>query len=56
MRYINADLTKKPAVKENQGKGVYRWINNVNGNSYVGSSVNLGRRFKSRGGFLLLSH
>lgn len=48
LKYINADLSKMQAVKENKGKsGVYRWINNVNGNTYIGSSVNLGRRFRN---------
>lgn len=46
--YENADILKEQAVKENKKKsGVYLWKNNVNGNSYVGSSVDLGRRFKS---------
>ena len=32
-------------LKENKGKsGVYLWINNINGNKYVGSSVNLSIR------------
>jgi len=43
--YDNADLKKLQAVSENKGKsGVYRWINKVNGKTYIGSSVNLGRR------------
>nr|YP_009568416.1 hypothetical protein [Drechslerella brochopaga]QBL02499.1 hypothetical protein [Drechslerella brochopaga] len=45
-KYINTDTQKLEILKENKGKsGVYRWINIENGNSYVGSSVNLGRRF-----------
>ena len=44
--YNNADFLKLQAVKENRGKsGVYRWINQINGRTYVGSSVNLGKRF-----------
>lgn len=44
--YRNADLDKLRIIKENKGKGgVYRWINNLNGKSYIGSSSNLGRRF-----------
>lgn len=32
-------------IKENRGKaGIYRWINNLNGKSYVGSSINLTTR------------
>jgi len=43
--YDNADLFKLRAVSENRGKsGVYRWINKINGKSYIGSSVNLGKR------------
>lgn len=46
--YNNADSIKLQAVKENRGKsGVYRWINQNNGRVYVGSSVNLGKRFSS---------
>jgi excinuclease UvrABC nuclease subunit len=34
-------------IKENKGKlGVYRWVNTLNGNSYVGSAVNLSKRFR----------
>lgn len=40
--YINADLDKKRILKENRKKtGVYRWVNKINGNTYVGSSINL---------------
>jgi len=43
--YDNADLLKLQAVSANKGKsGVYRWINKVNGKTYIGSSVNLGKR------------
>ena len=46
--YSNAKSEKETAIKENKNKmGVYRWKNLVNGKSYVGSSVNLSRRFKS---------
>jgi len=31
---------------DNRGKsGVYRWVNKVNGNTYIGSSINLSERF-----------
>lgn len=34
-------------MKENRGKtGVYRWVNNETGKTYVGSSVNLSKRFQ----------
>lgn len=37
---------KELAIKENKGKsGTYRWVNKESGKSYVGSSVNLSRRF-----------
>lgn len=46
--YDNADLLKFKVVTENKGKsGVYRWTNKVNGKTYVGSSVNLGRRLSN---------
>ena len=46
--YDNADIYKLKAVKENIKKsGVYRWVNKVNGNCYVGSSINLAKRFKN---------
>lgn len=46
LRYKNAELDKKIIVKENRGKsGIYRWLNTVNGKTYIGSSVNLTIRF-----------
>lgn len=45
--YLNSYLNKPDAIKENRGKsGVYRWINIINNESYVGSSSNLGNRFR----------
>jgi len=42
--YGNADIQKSDIVSENKGKsGIYRWVNNLTGDSYVGSSVNLKR-------------
>ncbi|RPB06331.1 GIY-YIG-domain-containing protein, partial [Morchella conica CCBAS932] len=39
-------LQKESILTENKGKsGVYRWTNKENGKSYVGSAVDLGRRF-----------
>lgn len=44
--YHNVDLQKLQILTENKGKaGVYRFTNLTNGKSYVGSSVNLSRRF-----------
>lgn len=43
--YSNADTDKVQILAENRKKvGVYLWINNENGNKYVGSSVNLSVR------------
>lgn len=44
--YSNADTMKEQISLENKGKsGVYQWTNNINGKTYVGSSVNLNNRF-----------
>lgn len=44
--YSNSDLNKKQIIEENKKKsGVYRWTNLKTGFSYVGSSVNLSKRF-----------
>lgn len=45
--YLNADLNKTTIIKQNKSKsGIYRWVNVTNNKDYVGSSINLGRRFK----------
>ena len=45
--YRNADLDKVQILQVNKGKcGVYRWTNLTNGNSHIGSSVNLEKRLK----------
>lgn len=45
--YPNAELMKNDIIKENRKKsGVYMWTNILNGKNYIGSSVNLGIRFK----------
>jgi len=45
--YKNADTDKLLTLKENKHKsGIYRWMNQVNGKSYIGSSVNLEKRFR----------
>lgn len=42
IRYTNADLHKSIIYQDNIGKsGIYRWINNLNGKSHVGSSISL---------------
>jgi len=46
--YNNADTMKQDIIKDNKEKaGVYRWINNENNNSYIGSSINLSKRLRS---------
>jgi group I intron endonuclease len=45
--YENADTMKRQMSLENKGKsGIYRWINTLNGKTYIGSSVNISRRLK----------
>ena len=45
-KYTNADRDKLQILKDNKGKaGVYCWRNLINGKIYVGSSVDLGKRF-----------
>ena len=42
VKYDNACEDKSKILKENKNKsGVYRWINKLNGKTYVGSSTNL---------------
>lgn len=46
--YKNADINKNEIFQENKEKsGVYRWTNLNTGFTYVGSSVNLAKRFTS---------
>ena len=43
--YQNMEVMKVEILKENKGKaGIYRFVNVVNGKSYVGSAVNLSIR------------
>ncbi len=45
-KYVNADQDKVSIFADNRNKtGVYRWINNLNKNTYIGSSTNLSVRF-----------
>jgi len=45
--YENADTMKRQISLENKGKsGIYRWVNNINEKTYIGSSINISRRLK----------
>jgi group I intron endonuclease len=45
--YSNADLLKTTILKDNKQKtGIYCWTNLLNNKTYVGSSINLGNRFR----------
>lgn len=47
-RYENAEVFKDEVLKDNRNlSGVYRWVNNLNGKTYVGSGVNLAKRLGS---------
>lgn len=54
--YPDAFLNKSIILKDSKNKaGIYRWVNKVNGNTYIGSSVNLARRLKVYYDFSFLS-
>lgn len=43
--YSNAFINKNKILLDNKNKpGIYKWINNINGNTYVGSGLNLAKR------------
>lgn len=45
--YSNAESQKENILKDNKGKsGIYRWVNTLTGDSYVGSSVDLSPRVR----------
>lgn len=45
--YTNSDTLKLQILKENKVKsGIYRWVNQETGESYVGSATNLYQRFQ----------
>lgn len=45
--YSNADILKTTILKDNKKKtGIYCWTNLLNNKTYVGSSINLGNRFR----------
>ncbi len=46
--YSDAKLLKEDILKDNKGQtGVYRWVNHLNGKTYVGSGLNLIKRLGS---------
>lgn len=48
VKYINVDLDKSFIYEENINKsGVYRLVNNLNGKSYIGSSIYLSNEFSN---------
>jgi len=43
--YYNCDTDKSTILKENRNKAaVYRWVNNINNKTYIGSTANLTKR------------
>lgn len=55
--YTNADTLKDLIIQENKEKsGVYRWRHLITGKSYVGSSINLGRRFRDYYNYNFITH
>jgi len=54
--FTDAFLNKSVILRDTKNKaGIYRWVNKVNGNTYIGSSVNLGRRLRVYYDFSYLS-
>ena len=46
--YSNAGLSRKAVIKDCREKsGIYRWVNNINKKSYIGSGVDLAKRLTS---------
>lgn len=46
--YVNSDIKKRDILRDNKKKtGIYRWIHGISGKSYVGSAIDLSRRFKN---------
>lgn len=44
--YNNANKDKLIIYEENKKKScIYKWVNNINNKSYIGSSISLTRRF-----------
>jgi len=45
MKIYNTELHKLTILNENRNKsGIYRWVNNISGKSYIGSSRSLSKR------------
>ena len=45
--YSDIEMNKDNIYKENKKRsGIYRWINKINNKSYIGSAVNLSKRFR----------
>lgn len=54
--YPEAYINKTIILNDNKNKaGVYRWVNKINGSTYIGSSVNLNLRFRSYYNFSFIS-
>jgi len=54
--YPDAFSYKSTILNDTKNKvGIYRWVNKENGNTYIGSSVNLGRRLRVYYDFSFLS-
>lgn len=44
--YLNADVQKNELLLENKNRsGIYRWVNKLNNKIYIGSAINLYKRF-----------
>lgn len=55
--YNDALSNKKKAIKENEKKsGIYCWTHLANNKSYIGSSINLGRRLRSYYNPIFITH
>jgi group I intron endonuclease len=47
MIYSNVETDKSKIIFDNKNKsGIYRWVNTLTGETYIGSSTNLANRFK----------
>ena len=43
--YKDLEAQKEKILKKNKGKaGIYKWINNTTGDTYIGSAVDLRKR------------
>jgi group I intron endonuclease len=46
--YTDANNLKEQILSDNSNKsGIYRWVNNISKNTYVGSAINLSKRLRS---------